>query len=134
MWFSNCLLVCFPGMLSRRVPFDWQPRANYYQFDCCVWCVPVVSWLLPPLNLLLGICCSLCINTGLGPSVGAWYLTGCIKQSSSSFPPPSLLYAFPEWQFLIILGNAIRSLTTGYGNRSLLEYNSSSSQVTQSVV
>ena len=29
-----------------------------------------------------GNCCSLCINTGLGPSVGAWYLTGCIKQSS----------------------------------------------------
>ena len=49
-------------------------------------------------------------------------------------PPPPLLYAIPEWQFLIILGNAIRSLTTGYGNRSLLECNSSSSQVTQSVV
>ena len=50
-----------------------------------------------------------------------------------SLPPP-LLCAFPEWQFLIILGNAIRSLTTGYGNRSLLECNSSSSQETQSVV
>ena len=117
--------------------------------------IPVAAWWLLPLNLLLGNCCSLCINTGLGPSVGAWYLTGCIKQSSS---PPLLsplchsgmarcvfwtsgpCFTSPDdtrpntrvvahgrrkvltntvrfkkqWQFLIILGNAIRSLTPSF--------------------
>ena len=129
-------------MLSSRVSTSlWVCHCPNYELSVWLLCgVPVAAFIAT--NFLRG-CCHWTYYLEIVPSAltRAWDRQWVLRTSLAALnnpPPPSLppplLCAFPEWQFLIILGNAIRSLTTGYGNRSLLECNSSSSQVTQSVV